>query len=75
MEVPLERMRIASVGNCSGANEILGNARLRAAGTMSEEDATTMRDAMVLAAVALNWQSCLKPPMKRQVPRHWCQKY
>lgn len=54
MEVPLERMRIASVGNCSGANEILGNARLRAAGTMSEEDATTMRDAMVLAAVALN---------------------
>jgi hypothetical protein len=67
-EVPRERMRIAgseslvaepAVGGSASGMEILGNARLRAAGTMSEEEATTMREAMVLAAVALNWQSCL----------------
>lgn len=63
IEVPRERIRMAgsesfvaapaTVG-CTRGMEMLGNARLRAAGTMSEEEATTMSDAMVLAAVALN---------------------
>ena len=66
--MPRERTRIdgsecvvaePAVGISSRGSEMLGNARLRAAGTMSEEEATTMRDAIVLAAVALNWQSCL----------------
>lgn len=48
-----------AVGDCSSGTEMLGKARLRAAGTIRDDDATTIREAMVLAAVALNWQSCL----------------
>jgi hypothetical protein len=67
IEVPRERMRIEG-SECEVAEpatavspgcDMLGNARFSAAGTMREEEATTMRDAIVLAAVALNWQSCL----------------
>jgi hypothetical protein len=48
-----------------------GNARFKAAGTIREDEATTMSEAMVEAAVALNWVSCLYPPMNRHVPRHF----
>lgn len=68
IEVPRESTRIAgsesevaepAVGGCAEGIEMEGKARLRAAGTMSEEEATTISDAIVLAAVALNLQSCL----------------
>ena len=67
MDAKRERRRIEWRG-------VLGKARLSAAGMMSEEEATTIREAMVAAAVALKVQSWDQPPMKRQVPRHFlCQ--
>lgn len=69
MAVPRERPRILL--RASSGVRVDVNARFSAAGIMSEVDATTMRDAMVEAAVALNWQSWPHPPMKRHAPRHY----
>lgn len=47
-----------------------GNTWFSAAGIMRDVDATTIKLAIVDAAVALNWQSCSHPPINRQAPRH-----
>lgn len=66
--MPRERPRMLL--RTSSGGWLAGNARLRAAGIMSEADATTINEAMVEAAVALKWQSWPHPPIKRQAPRH-----